>query len=106
MFVILHLHADYRYVEFNHLHFNILQAMLTAEGELHACGTFRDANGSIGLTENGPEKTAIHIPCDKRIVKIASGADHVLALTEEGHLYSVGEWLKLCTSHKVVLLSG
>ena len=69
--------------------------MLTAEGELYVTGTFRDANGSIGLTEKGPEKTPILLACDnKRVVKIASGADHVLALTEEGHLYSVGKWIQ------------
>lgn len=65
--------------------------MLTADGEIYACGTFRDANGSIGLTEAGPEKSVVHLPCDRRVVKIVSGGDHVLALTEEGLIYSVGE---------------
>lgn len=65
--------------------------MLTADGELYACGTFRDANGSIGLTEKGPQKLTVKLECDKRIVKIVSGSDHVLALTEDGHIYSAGK---------------
>ena len=65
--------------------------MLTNDGQVYACGTFRDANGSIGLTEAGPHKEAHHLPCEKRIVKIASGGDHILALSEEGLVYSVGE---------------
>ena len=65
--------------------------MLTNDGQVYACGTFRDANGSIGLTEAGPHKEAHHLPCEKRIVKIASGGDHILALSEEGLVYSVGK---------------
>lgn len=68
-----------------------LQAMLTNDGLVYACGTFRDANGSIGLTEDGPQKEAVHLKCDKRIVKIVSGSDHILALSEEGLIFSAGE---------------
>ena len=69
-----------------------LQAMLTNDGLVYACGTFRDANGSIGLTESGPQKETVHLPCDKRIVKIVSGSDHILALSEEGFIYSAGSY--------------
>lgn len=64
--------------------------MLTSDGMVYACGTFRDANGSIGLTENGTEKEAVHLACNKRIIKIVSGSDHILALSEDGLVYSTG----------------
>jgi len=61
------------------------------DGSLYMCGSFRDANGSIGLTEAGPQKTPVLIPCDRSIIKIASGGDHILALTVDGQVYSAGK---------------
>ncbi|XP_067929911.1 regulator of chromosome condensation-like [Watersipora subatra] len=65
-------------------------AMLTNDGQVYACGTFRDANGSIGLTDKGPETRAVHLPCPKVIIKIVSGSDHILALSEDGFVFSAG----------------
>ena len=71
-----------------------LQAMLTSDGQIYACGTFRDANGSIGLTESGPQKSPVHIQCAKPVKKIASGCDHLLALAIDGTVFSAGIYIR------------
>ncbi|ESO92365.1 hypothetical protein LOTGIDRAFT_178675 [Lottia gigantea] len=65
-------------------------AALTEYGEVYAWGNFRDANGSIGLTKSGIEKFPILMFSEERVVKIASGVDHLVCLTEQGLLYTSG----------------
>ncbi|KAK3089922.1 hypothetical protein FSP39_007654 [Pinctada imbricata] len=65
-------------------------AVLTEEGKVYAWGNFRDSNGKIGLTMNGIEAKPIEIPLEARIVKISSGADHLVCLSEDGDLFTCG----------------
>ena len=50
----------------------------------------QDANGSIGLTMNGIEKTPIELIQEQVIVKITSGSDHLACLTDKGELFTMG----------------
>ena len=82
-----------------------ISAALSAEGKIYTWGTFRDSKGVIGVKSNGvkdreKEKTAhadFHIvptllkELSHLIVKkIAAGANHVLALSQEGEVYAWG----------------
>nr|XP_046256158.1 regulator of chromosome condensation [Scatophagus argus] len=66
-------------------------AALTDDGTVYIWGAFRDNNGVIGLLE--PMKTSnipVKVPVMEPVVKIASGNDHLVLLTLEGNLYSLG----------------
>lgn len=63
---------------------------LTDDGRVYAWGTFRDANGSIGLTSNGIEKTPVELIQEEVIVKVVSGGDHLACLTDRGELLTLG----------------
>lgn len=66
-------------------------AALTEDGTVFIWGAFRDNNGVIGLVE--PLKTSkvpVKLPMMEQVVKIASGNDHVVMVTLEGNLYTVG----------------
>ncbi|XP_041357902.1 regulator of chromosome condensation-like [Gigantopelta aegis] len=66
-------------------------AALTDDGRVYAWGTFRDANGSIGLSsEGGIRKSPVLILADVVVVKIVSGSDHLVCLSSQGELYSMG----------------
>lgn len=65
-------------------------AVLTDEGKVFAWGNFRDANGKIGLTSDGIQEKPIEILPGETVIKIASGGDHLLCLTEKGEIYSCG----------------
>ncbi|VDP78455.1 unnamed protein product [Echinostoma caproni] len=91
-------------------------AALDSNGQVWLWGTFRGPNGPIGLTEageisstprrllvgsagvpqNGPESrttsttNSTHLTAASRVVKIASGQDHLVCLTDEGRLYTMG----------------
>ncbi|KAK9820428.1 hypothetical protein WJX72_010230 [[Myrmecia] bisecta] len=70
-------------------------AALTNQGYVYAWGTYRDSSGVYGFTPDtkiAVLPTLVYSPVTPadRIVKIASGADHVVALTEGGQLYSWG----------------
>ncbi|XP_062607370.1 regulator of chromosome condensation-like [Saccostrea cucullata] len=65
-------------------------AVLTDEGKVFAWGNFRDANGKIGLTPEGIMEKPIEMLPGETVVKIASGGDHLLCLTEKGEIYSCG----------------
>jgi len=65
-------------------------AALTDDGRVFAWGNFRDANGSIGLTSNGIEKYPIELIQEEVIVKIASGSDHLVCLTDNGEILTLG----------------
>jgi len=66
-------------------------AALTEDGTVYMWGSFRDNNGVIGLLE--PMKTStvpLKVPMTEPVVKIASGNDHLILVTLEGNLYSLG----------------
>ncbi|KDD73507.1 hypothetical protein H632_c2107p0, partial [Helicosporidium sp. ATCC 50920] len=68
---------------------------LTAMGEVWAWGTFRDASGVYGFspsTHIQASPTLVHLPTRARdqVVCVASGADHVAALTRGGELLTWG----------------
>ncbi|XP_028281346.1 regulator of chromosome condensation [Parambassis ranga] len=66
-------------------------AALTEEGAVYIWGSFRDNNGVIGLLE--PMKASpvpLKIPLTEPVVKIASGNDHIVLVTLEGNLYTLG----------------
>ncbi|XP_005105535.1 regulator of chromosome condensation isoform X2 [Aplysia californica] len=65
-------------------------AALSDDGRVYAWGNFRDANGSIGLTSNGIEKTPVELIQEEVIIKIASGSDHLACLTDRGELLTLG----------------
>jgi len=78
-------------------------AILTEDGSVWLWGTFRDANGRLGMrsTTNSNESkdgegekavlkepTKLDIPT--KILRMASGADHLLLLDTAGQVYSLG----------------
>uniref|UniRef100_A0A672ZNV8 RCC1-like domain-containing protein n=1 Tax=Sphaeramia orbicularis TaxID=375764 RepID=A0A672ZNV8_9TELE len=66
-------------------------AALTEDGTVYIWGSFRDNNGVIGLLE--PLKTStvpLKVPMTERVVKIASGNDHLALVTLDGNLYTSG----------------
>merc|ERR1712035_69131 len=66
-------------------------AALTDDGTVYIWGAFRDNTGVIGLLE--PMTTSnvpIKIDMPKPVVKIASGNDHLVLVTVDGDLYSLG----------------
>lgn len=66
-------------------------AALTEEGEVFGWGTYRDSSGPIGFSEFGKIVfTPVRLLPGVTVVKIASGTDHLVMLTEEGELYTVG----------------
>ncbi|XP_066148273.1 regulator of chromosome condensation isoform X1 [Euwallacea fornicatus] len=65
-------------------------AALLEDGRVFAWGTFRDSHGNMGLSLNGNEKAPYEILPDQKVVKIASGADHIVFLTNHGEVYTCG----------------
>lgn len=65
-------------------------AALTSTGKVYIWGNYRDSKGQMGLTSSGRQDTPLQILSDTRIVKIASGDDHFVCLSEEGLLYTCG----------------
>jgi len=66
-------------------------AALTTGGQVWAWGTFRDSSGPIGLVKEGVlQTTPILVLPGASVVKISSGSDHLVMLTQEGELYSMG----------------
>uniref|UniRef100_A0A2K6RYX6 Regulator of chromosome condensation n=1 Tax=Saimiri boliviensis boliviensis TaxID=39432 RepID=A0A2K6RYX6_SAIBB len=66
-------------------------AALTDDGRVFLWGSFRDNNGVIGLLE--PMKKSmvpIQVQLDVPVVKVASGNDHLVMLTADGDLYTLG----------------
>ena len=52
---------------------------------------WQDANGKIGLTAAGIQEKPIEMLPGETVIKIASGGDHLLCLTEKGEIYSCGK---------------
>ncbi|XP_069698532.1 regulator of chromosome condensation isoform X2 [Periplaneta americana] len=65
-------------------------AALLDNGVVYAWGSFRDSSGTMGLTSNGIEKRPIAMLPGTIVVKIASGADHLVMLSDNGQLYTCG----------------
>ncbi|XP_029156286.1 regulator of chromosome condensation-like [Nylanderia fulva] len=65
-------------------------AALLEDGRVFAWGTFRDTHGSMGLTMKGNERFPVEILPKIKIVKIASGSDHLVLLSENGRIYTCG----------------
>ncbi|KAL6053277.1 hypothetical protein STEG23_009372, partial [Scotinomys teguina] len=66
-------------------------AALTEDGRVFLWGSFRDNNGVIGLLE--PMKKSmvpVQVQLDMPVVKVASGNDHLVMLTTDGDLYTLG----------------
>ncbi|THC87137.1 hypothetical protein EYZ11_013417 [Aspergillus tanneri] len=66
---------------------------LTKDGRVYGWGTFRGTSGSIKFfpdTEKKIQKTPILIPGLNNVTKLAAGAQHVLALTSTGSVFSWG----------------
>lgn len=68
-------------------------AAITEDGKVFAWGTFRDCTGRIGLTPDGTvhsKPTSIELINDTAVVKISSGTDHLVCLTDDGEIYTLG----------------
>ncbi|KAE8748655.1 hypothetical protein FOCC_FOCC004666 [Frankliniella occidentalis] len=65
-------------------------AALLEDGRVFAWGSFRDSHGTMGLTLQGGEKKPVELQTGTVVVKIASGADHLVMLTEDGQIHTVG----------------
>ncbi|XP_055979564.1 regulator of chromosome condensation isoform X3 [Sorex fumeus] len=66
-------------------------AALTEDGRVFLWGSFRDNNGVIGLLE--PMKKSlvpVQVQLSTPVVKVASGNDHLVMLTADGELYTLG----------------
>ncbi|CRK98351.1 CLUMA_CG011711, isoform A [Clunio marinus] len=65
-------------------------ACLLDDGRVYAWGAFRDSHGSMGLTTEGNKKSPVHVVPEVVAVDIASGNDHLVILTKNGHVYTIG----------------
>ena len=66
-------------------------AALTQEGGVFIWGTFRDSSGPIGLVQWGKmEMLPVHVILEEEVVKIISGGDHLVMLTRDGNVYTMG----------------
>lgn len=66
-------------------------AALTETGKVFAWGTFRDSSGPIGLTEPMElQKSPVQVLASLEVVSISSGSDHIVMLTRDGEMYSMG----------------
>ncbi|XP_054006071.1 regulator of chromosome condensation isoform X1 [Hylaeus anthracinus] len=65
-------------------------AALLEDGRVFAWGSFRDSHGTMGLTMKGNERFPIEMLPNIKVIKIASGADHLVLLNENGHVYTCG----------------
>ncbi|VEN55904.1 unnamed protein product [Callosobruchus maculatus] len=65
-------------------------AALLEDGRVFAWGTFRDSHGVMGLTPSGNQRSPYEIIKEQKIMKIASGADHIVFLNSYGEVYTCG----------------
>ena len=66
-------------------------AALADSGQVYLWGTFRDSSGAIGLVEAMKiEKLPVKVLSTVHIIKIASGVDHLVMLSSEGQIWTMG----------------
>ena len=66
-------------------------AALTEDGQVWLWGTFRDSSGPIGLVQwDQMEKEPVLVKLGEDVVKIISGGDHLVMLTRDGDIYTMG----------------
>lgn len=58
---------------------------------------FQDANGSMGLTTEGIQNRPVQVLQNQQVIKIASGGDHLVCLTNNGEIYTCGKYSLLLT---------
>jgi len=63
---------------------------LLEDGRAFAWGSFRDSHGNMGLTLDGNKRFPIEIVPNVKFVDIDSGADHLVLLSVDGKVYTVG----------------
>jgi regulator of chromosome condensation len=72
-----------------------MTAVVTTDGAVWAWGTFRDAEGVLGFSPDSrhqalPVCISAALPGKPHFIKVAAGANHVLALTSDHRLYAWG----------------
>lgn len=65
-------------------------AFLLSDGRVFACGSFRDSHGTMGLNMKGKQQYPIEVVPGEEFVDIKSGADHLVLLSADGSVYTVG----------------
>lgn len=65
-------------------------AALSESGVVYAWGTFRDGSGVLGLENKKIAKIPMKFKLKQKIVKISSGADHLVFLTSTGEVFTAG----------------
>lgn len=50
----------------------------------------------MGLTRRGIENKPVQVFPDAVVVKIASGSDHIVCLTEHGEIFTFGMFFSFC----------
>lgn len=68
---------------------------MDSEGRVWLWGTFRGASGAIGLTKadeisRSPILVSSLADSSTKVIKIASGQDHLVCLTDDGRLLTMG----------------
>eukprot|EP00731_Ephydatia_muelleri_P031512 Em0023g19a len=67
-------------------------AALASDGRVYCWGVFRDMNGPFGLIGTAPstQPALVYTSPSDRAVKIDSGSDHLVILSEQGCVYTLG----------------
>lgn len=52
---------------------------------------FKDANGSMGLTSGGIRQEPLEMLPGETVVKIVSGGDHLVCLSNKGVIFTGGQ---------------
>ena len=65
-------------------------ACLLADGRVFAWGSFRDSHGNMGLTVDGNKRLPTEILPGHTCCDLASGADHLVMLSCNGKVYTMG----------------